>query len=169
MRQKGLSSVKRKGFTLVELLVVVAIIALLISILAPSLKAAKDLAKQLICMTNQRAIGTALGLYAEVNSGHMMYGYWLTDAAKAPSYPNGICLAFSGDSTAVDPTDGLISDRRAFGWAYARGFLGPASMFYCPNISPEIATRGGGQAKDYPQPWAANPRRQAPFGPTTYA
>ncbi len=56
-----------KGFTLVELLVVIAIIALLISILAPSLKAAKDLAKNAICKTHLHGIGTAIALYTNAN------------------------------------------------------------------------------------------------------
>jgi len=57
----------RKAFTLVELLVVIAIIALLISILAPSLKMAKDLAKQAICATRLRGAGSAANIYAAAN------------------------------------------------------------------------------------------------------
>ena len=49
---------------LTELLVVIAIIALLVSILMPTLQKAKDLSKDLICATNQRAIATALHMYA---------------------------------------------------------------------------------------------------------
>ena len=53
-----------RGFTLIELLVVVAIIAVLISILLPSLKGARDQAKQLLCNTNMRAMGEASAFYA---------------------------------------------------------------------------------------------------------
>src|SRR4030042_659005 len=56
---------KRSAFTLIELLVVIAIIALLVSILLPSLKQAKEQAKQVMCMTNEKAIFQALSLYAE--------------------------------------------------------------------------------------------------------
>lgn len=52
------------GFTLVELLVVVAIIALLISILLPSLRGARDQAKILICRNNLRSIWTGILTYA---------------------------------------------------------------------------------------------------------
>jgi prepilin-type N-terminal cleavage/methylation domain-containing protein/prepilin-type processing-associated H-X9-DG protein len=54
---------QRKGFTLVELLVVVAIIAVLISILLPSLGKARSQARRSQCLANVRSIGSALQVY----------------------------------------------------------------------------------------------------------
>ncbi len=54
-----------RGFTLIELLVVIAIIALLVGILMPTLQKAKELAKDLVCMTNLRVVGFGAIMYAQ--------------------------------------------------------------------------------------------------------
>jgi prepilin-type N-terminal cleavage/methylation domain-containing protein len=65
----------KSAFTLIELLVVIAIIALLISILVPSLKQARELAKESVCLANMRAIGQALAMYSEERQSRIPYYY----------------------------------------------------------------------------------------------
>ncbi len=55
------------GFTLVELLVVVAIIALLVSILLPTLGKAKEQTRTVICMSNLRSLGLGFAFYTDEN------------------------------------------------------------------------------------------------------
>jgi prepilin-type N-terminal cleavage/methylation domain-containing protein len=64
MNQRITQSSRRTGFTLIELLVVIAIISLLVSILLPSLTKAKDLARTVVCATNEKNLGIALSIYA---------------------------------------------------------------------------------------------------------
>jgi len=60
-----------KAFTLIELLVVIAIIALLLAILMPTLGKVKQQARKLICSSNMRQMGIALGAYFVENRDHL--------------------------------------------------------------------------------------------------
>lgn len=61
-----------RGFTLIELLVVVGIIAVLISILVPSLGAARNQARTTKCLTNLKAMETAHWMYMSEHGGQLI-------------------------------------------------------------------------------------------------
>lgn len=77
---------KRKGFTLVELLVVISIIALLMAILMPALAKVKQLAHRMVCGTNLSGIGKSMIMYSTDNheeypiAGPSKQGRWGTTA-----------------------------------------------------------------------------------------
>lgn len=57
------------AFTLIELLVVVAIIALLVAILLPSLQAAREQSRAVVCLANLRSVGQGIAFYVEAHRG----------------------------------------------------------------------------------------------------
>ena len=72
-----------RGFTLVELLVVIGIIAVLVGLLLPALNRAREQANTVQCLSNLRQIGTAIVNYAADNQGYLVPGRY--DASTYPA------------------------------------------------------------------------------------
>jgi prepilin-type N-terminal cleavage/methylation domain-containing protein/prepilin-type processing-associated H-X9-DG protein len=86
----------RSAFTLIELMVVIGVIALLISILVPSLSAAREQARTAVCGVQLRQIGIAGSAYADDNRG------WIAGSPNTSG--NGARPGFAAKPYVGDPT-----------------------------------------------------------------
>lgn len=108
---------KRKIFTLLELLLVIAVIAILASMLLPALGKAKQIGQKSQCANNLKQMGVAFLMYTEDNSG------WLPVGTGATAPANSWCY--------------LISSYLRIEWLPGNTY--PKSglpIFYCPAAFP---------------------------------
>ena len=128
----------RRGFSLIEILVIIAIIALLAAILFPVFAQARAKARQASCTSNLKQIGTALAMYRQdydgVNSRHRFCpdnpSDPLCDTTPGPTFtgPNEVWWAPYDNSVAPDSAGPYPN--------YETGFLQPyiksIAVFKCP-------------------------------------
>jgi prepilin-type N-terminal cleavage/methylation domain-containing protein len=127
-----------RAFTLVELLVCVAIMALLVGMLLPALGRARGQARTVKCASNLRQLGQAFHMYAAEYQGRAMpLAYTLPSelGGGAPVYWWGTNVKAGVDHT------------RGFVWPYLRADLKSAGVYECPDqpwgsYTPQGAAKG---------------------------
>ena len=120
----------RAAFTLVELLVVIGIIALLIGILLPTLSKARDSARSVVCLSNERQLGLGFVSFTLDHDGWMPKA-WFNDTPRDLGAPDG-----SGE-----PDWGHRDPR--WGWEdtivpYLSGAGSSMDSFLCPGDATEM-------------------------------
>ena len=136
------------AFTLIELLVVIAIIGLLVSILVPAIAQAKELAKQVTCLTRIHGQLRAVHIYKTEEDGCIPAG---PDVGMA-----GVPMPQPPLYSEVGSNQLWIGSLRAYNGAGAllEGYLAEAEMLYCPDDDSndpveelaKIEARGGDDA-----------------------
>lgn len=127
----------RRGFTLIEMLVVVAVIALLAALLLPALSGARRGARAGVCLGNLRGIGQGTVLYESDHAGLVIPSYTMTGVTGA-----GVPLEGWGP---ILDRDGYMDANRSSN----------ANPFYCPDTVDVAGVASGqtGSDPDNPKGW----------------
>jgi type II secretory pathway pseudopilin PulG len=116
-----------RGFSLLDLLVSIAVIALLIAILLPSLSSVQQTARRAVCGSNVRQLGLGLALYAGAYQDAMPPSAFRRPGSDAPEE---MVKLF------VDPNSGdVVPDRGWDGLGHLHGddIISTPGVFYCPS------------------------------------
>jgi len=131
-RRVGTRTGRFCGFSLIELLVVVAVLGVLMAVLLPALNRTRRMARRLTCGTRLRSIGLGLHLYQQdLESLPPQYDRW---GPERQTYDNQYMepwvsyVAFHQDE--VDARGNLRPLQLAY--LYRNGFLADSETFYCP-------------------------------------
>jgi len=122
MRQTQALTRKPKAFTLIELLIVIAIIAILAALLLPVLGEAKERAWRIQCVSNLHQIYVATQMYVDNNNGWLPTGYW------TPQHP------WPGESTLTLADDWSLGYPVNVGILMTENYLSVSpGIIFCPS------------------------------------
>lgn len=130
---------KRRGFTVIELLVVMAIIVILAALIFPVFASVKEKNRQTVCMNNLKQLGTAFELYCQDYDSD-----WIAPGYLGRLYPN---YARSPELFICPSDPGIYNNRYNANWddftdcwEKTSGISSGCSYVYYPLVGPQWYT-----------------------------
>lgn len=119
----------RSAFTLVELIVCLAVVALLTGIMLPALRHVREVSSRIRCASNMHQIGIAISTYAQMHNDRIPSSFY---AEPDHRQPQEFMAASFGPSTSVSngPTP---QGWEGLGWLVRGDYLGRCECLYCPS------------------------------------
>ena len=125
----------RHGFSLIELLAVIGIIAVLVALLLPAIGQVRESTRRVQCMNNLRQIGLSSQMYTSSAGGALMPYFWYTPDTPTLSYSTfwiGLLEREVGANTiqlcpdALEPNPGLCTGLKNLAWSGQTQVIGTA-------------------------------------------
>ena len=123
----------RCAFTIVDVLVSIAVIMVLISLMMPALTKATETAHRIVCSSNVRQIGIGVLMYADANKDQIPPTTFYD--ASGNRAQQMLMLRLSGVSSAPRDFDPETQGWDGLGLLYHGEFLDNAACYYCPSHS----------------------------------
>jgi prepilin-type N-terminal cleavage/methylation domain-containing protein len=117
VRARNIAFPRSSGFTLVELLVVIGIIAVLVAILLPAMSRSREMARRTACLSNLRQVHMAFMLYAGENHDQVPLGY----RTASKQYNSMMFSTTAGNRWVL------------FGLLYSGGYISEPRILFCPS------------------------------------
>ena len=114
----------RRGFSLVDILVSIAVMAVLIGILLPSVSRVRESARRVICQSNMKQVGLGIAMYAE-DHGSLIPPSVYGSHANYEQRPTEMMQLHLGG--------GIADNWESLGWLMLDGHISAEGVFYCPS------------------------------------
>lgn len=146
----GLRGRSARAFSLIDVIVSMAVVAVLVSLMMPSLTSVRETAHRVICRSNVRQVGIGLSLYAQDSADQIPASVYVRQGAPNPVGEPAELMTLRLASGALGSGTGIGGRWDGLGLLYSGEYLAAPQIFYCPSH------RGQNSFREYEGRWASS-------------